>query len=386
MVEFTDRESVERWLEERPQRVAIALAYRAALRVAPEHLQFRDELDELSFSENARLSVLRAILISQVAAISRRKSEYLAKAARNAAHNAYVVKATVAAYSSATTATSDVAQASELSTYFIDFAEGPLELEAYISDATFLAGQDVTMAESRVASLLNKPVYLNEQKKNDRVLLQSLYNLAIPPRSQWSFWAGWFDNAWNGTSYYPSTLLEKIASIPNEHWEGSDAPEKIAAKIEAILGAHRLAEAINALEEQLITLAKQPIYLGNSDNHDGQHPLDDTVPIQREQLALLREKIATLKEELRKFDAPDETPDPRLIDLVAHQIWDIAKKIGFYCGQKIDIGLDAAVKTAAAAGATMGVATLTVGPTTTIETVQNVAKAAAQFAKALAGG
>ncbi len=47
MVEITDRKSLERWLEGKPQRVCVLIAARAALRVYPILLRHRVGGDEM---------------------------------------------------------------------------------------------------------------------------------------------------------------------------------------------------------------------------------------------------------------------------------------------------------------------------------------------------
>lgn len=239
--EITDRESLFAWLNALPrdtpeqeaeaQRIAVAIAHRAAMRLLP--LALRSFLSREARGEGLKPQyVFRQLLISGVAGI------LPTPATKQAAHAAALrpaggATANSAAYSAATAAFSPAEAAAHCAAY------AAADAAAYNT-----AGWSTVSGDCRALSIgeaLHRrslwPDAVNPISKQ----WQSAAKALVETGPEWIFWIDWYEKCLAGAPQDWEGLLTDIALIPSEDWE--KGPKHIARLIEAMQRARDAARA-----------------------------------------------------------------------------------------------------------------------------------------------
>ncbi len=259
IADIRDEESLRAWLEARPDATrrgeAVWIAHRCAMRVWPvyaETLRRRSRKDDLT-----RVPVLRACLISGVAAVSSTPEIQTAAAARASAADAAARAAAFTAAARAAASATDAAAIAARAT-------------AAAAAAARAAGRAAAALAAGV--LANTPLaFLNDWdavRRDCRLIEageplagQPLWHDAAVPTADfwppirdnllkrdpnWRFWTDWYDAALDPAAHrgHPAKLLEEIALKEKDFWQGSD--KKVNARIAGVVLDFGVAETINA--------------------------------------------------------------------------------------------------------------------------------------------
>ncbi len=246
IADIEDRESFEAWLREtdQPREACVALAHRAAMRVAPLYWA---EATPVSASRTlSALPVARASLTAFVAAVG--STQAVRDAARAAATHA--TDAATAAY--AATANS-AARAATAATCATDAATATVAATA----ATSISAIYATTATADAAAAGWESLREDCRRLDDpRALLgHPLWSGANPLagvwakvcegwfRAGWAFWIVWYEAALEGRPP-DRDLLSEIATQPSDFWDGNDPV--VNARIAALVDAKAATDAVTA--------------------------------------------------------------------------------------------------------------------------------------------
>lgn len=229
-VEITGRDDLEAWLQGRTQEVAVTIATRAALRVAPLFWDWRAQPSRKA--DMTDLVVCRRLLVSGVAA---KASTPEIRAAAAATATVGIAAATFADDSdAAATASATAVSAAAITTISAD----------YVAAATAAVGYGYGYNYGYGYGYGAVPTMLQEFSRDCTaieagadVLRTSLWAAGHPPEDfpdplphhawrergeGWAFWADWYQGYLDGAPLAPG-LLTEIALIEPEDWDRGDA-------------------------------------------------------------------------------------------------------------------------------------------------------------------
>lgn len=233
--EINDRESFERWLQQRPTATrddeAALLAIRIALRVVPAYAEWAFvQKGGLSL---ARVPIFRANLISVIAgASSNRMVRSAAVSASFAAGDAESGK------TKAARAAADAGFATDttMAKVYAEYASEHVSDWSYVrSDCRLIQNRD---------RLANSPIWHDAKEPFDHEWRRAKEAMAARDEG-WEFWIRWYEAARSGQSLNPD-MLHKIATQNEDDfafWNGSDA--EVNARIAEIVAEFEGADPVD---------------------------------------------------------------------------------------------------------------------------------------------
>ncbi|MEM0948868.1 MAG: hypothetical protein AAGK37_15820 [Pseudomonadota bacterium] len=341
MVEFSDKEDIERWLQDKPREVAIALAARSALRALPGIAQFDDET-----FRGLALPTLRAPLVSAVAAVGPSAEARIRDTAHSAAGRGKLRDADpalLAAHSAALSARSAAdpvrlaAHSAALSARSAA-AHSALSAEsaAYSAAGIDAGALDADQAVGGVFHTALWPADDGNWAWTD--FAQRLFDAFDADPTTWGFWARWYRGFLEGKPM-PWDLQEAVALIPDDAWDAG--PERVAERIREIEARFELKARIAELEVEVTTASGNRHGIGGNKPPE---PIGGPQPIAKE-LVVIWEPVQELKSQADS-DKPDVKRIGELLDALA-----AALKTGLaWCASKLDLAVDTTIKWGIPAG------------------------------------
>lgn len=296
-----DRKSLEVWLTSRPQADAIAIAYRAALRVAP--IWIANDTDS-PWRQQASSSALPAVRLLLTSGVARRypSPEIMAAARAARVDRASFAFSTAASFAAEAARAalfdyvvsvdfdaSDAAFAAEIAAKAANEAATQSAIASIWSavrvDAEALAtGQDLNGAPIWQA---DPPEWWTLLNKQSRALWET-----DPAPETWSFWLRWWDGALSGNQR-DWELQKQVALIPDDIW---------------LSGPAAVAEAIRQIELDFAISATP----NAEDIARDEHGLFYTLPVSTIRPALFRAAIEKVQDDLTEIRAA-----PRMANCLA---------------------------------------------------------------------
>ena len=344
---ITDEAKFEIWLDSQPQEVCATIAARAAARVLPfaTHSYMEDATGDL---KTIAFITARAIL-SSGAALKTPASETLL-AARSAcsaidlalssrsitnslsAGSTFGSPALFAAYSSASLASS----ARSSTNWAARAAKTPALIAAYAD------------TEHPVAELFLLPIWPESTWPDSmQAALEGQYDI-FADAPEYAFWREWYDGLLTGKPL-DWELQRRVAVIPDADWE--QGPEHIAERIEVIRAKYEVETRAAELEKLASEEVQRSQTRGIGDNNP---PETREAEHSNDPVTIIWASARDLREE-----AQAKTPDKGKVRQSIDTISKVLKACGLWAAKKLDLGIDAAMKVAGAAGATYGIAWLT---------------------------
>ena len=339
MVDFSNLESAEVWLDGQSVETRQLISSRAALRVLANICPTPSELED-----RLALTCLRATLTSAGRGAGRPADADWDSAANSAARSAAYSAANSTAISAANSAASSAARS------------------AANSDSNAAPPLSTTLATIAVWGDVDVPVDTLDNHNS------FLTFLAADPK--WAFWHGWYTAMWNGT-FEDWGLAFEVIKIADDVWEGDDAAQKVADEIARIKARLKLKAEIASLKEKLQTYEAIP-----TAGHNQGPPLND-ITERRKTIELVWPLVEELDEEIEK-----PSPDLAKLQALFAKLSEISLAVVKYCASKADKSVDVMVETGTKAILAVGAGEF-VGIN---EGIASIVKALAQFLKASAGG
>ena len=248
MVEITDRESLEKWLEGRDRADAVAIAARAALRVAPLTVLLLQK-DPDKWARDLISPSFRASSISWVAALgpthdigmaSDAAAAAYAASASDTAYASYAAAAAANAVDAATQAAAAAAANAAANAYAS--ANSYASANAYASASWANVSLDAAVLENgeRTSDLITRSLWSQAAPAPDRILesWQTLGTLLLERTDEdWSVWTDWYDARLAGGGHINSELETARVLIPGEMWE--QGPKVVNAEIRRLMAVHQ---------------------------------------------------------------------------------------------------------------------------------------------------
>jgi len=257
VTEIEDRDSLEAWLNARPeatrQQDAVTIAHRAAMRVLPLYLAWqstRSPQDDLT-----ALPVLRVSLISGVATLAStpeiRNADAFAAAADAFAARADAFAAAADAFAARAAAFAAAAAAARAAA-----AAAAARADAAADAAAFAARADADIVWQEIQhdagrlqagdSPMQAPLWHDPENNPLAQAWDDTVKSWTAADTDWSFWIRWYDSALNPTRHGAQNgpMLTEIATQDDAFWEGSDA--EVNERIAAIVQRHAIPASENA--------------------------------------------------------------------------------------------------------------------------------------------
>ncbi len=275
MATITDRESLRRWLKDRPQEICVLMAARAALRVYPTLLHYGigagEERQRMLLAANRALLTSAAAAIGPAAGLKDRNARAAARFAASATHAAtegIARPAARAAHASAYAAASSADAESFAASATAAAHAAANSATARAADARAAAGtySDISKDASQIddeggvrGNLLRSRLW-HSNAMPEKLAADWEAVLATPGvrSGQWRFWIDWYEGFLTGEPL-DWGLQREIALIPNEDWE--KGAEHVAEKIAKIELKFRTSVAPNFVrddEADVFRLGQEP--------------------------------------------------------------------------------------------------------------------------------
>jgi hypothetical protein len=224
ILEFRDRDALEKWLKTQPREVSVAIAARAALRVLPVAARELPAKDAGRFA--ALISAMfRATALARVAGKYPTRANELAADARAAADAARAAARAADAAARAADAAADAARAAARANELAADARAAAAAAraaaraaaadslwaALSSDARFLD------AGGAVAELADRPLW--PSGNSPVVDFWNQLKTALPPGEDWEAWTRWYDERLAGAPSRGEAYELVFATVPNEVWD-----------------------------------------------------------------------------------------------------------------------------------------------------------------------
>jgi hypothetical protein len=228
MAEIADRESLRAWLEDKPREVAVAIAARSALRVAPLLVIALDR-----HAERRRAALIlpafRALAVASLAAnwtrlatddaaaraATRAADAVDSDAARAAAHAAAAAFADAAAF--AVQAVANAARAAAgAAAHAASYADAARIWRAVSADCTLL--DEALGAEDTARRLWPEPLWSGREPPPPlSVAWQALKEHLLAAAEDWEVWTRWYEDRLDGRRGIEALDLAR-ATIPDDDW------------------------------------------------------------------------------------------------------------------------------------------------------------------------
>ncbi len=301
--EIIDRETLERWLKDRPQatrqRDAVWIAMRTAARVFPLYgrqspLYGRQSWNQRKAgatrsSDLTALPILRCLLTSWVATVSPNPEVRVAYAA---------ARADAAAAASAASYAGD-AYAARAAAYAAADADAAI-WEQIRTDAQAIEG-DRDASSVPLWSGATPDWFQSAAAVTRQVWAEG-------PPGTWDFWLRWWDGVLSGHRL-DRDFQTQVALIRDEFWQLG--PEKIATRICLLAQKKLIHEEIAALNRRIVDVLFDLDSLGR---HTGNNPPDDSISA-----TVLRQRLLAAKaalEDLEKELSLSEPEPERVLSLI----------------------------------------------------------------------
>ena len=257
LVEIRNSENLKRWLMNRPREDAVAIAARAALRVAPLLMTALDEDTEARRAAIV-LPVFRALAASWVAAVGPTQGAKVRKAAYAAATDAAATRTTDAAAHAAYAAThaahatTAVAHAYAATHAARAAAAADAAADAAARDATNAAAFAAVFTAAAWSAASVEAAALEKGQAPERVVAMPLWSEEMPVRMRitwaelqdhlnnanegWEVWTDWYEDRLHGRPFN-KPLEEARVLIPDEIWK--QGPKAVNAEIKRLIEEHK---------------------------------------------------------------------------------------------------------------------------------------------------
>jgi hypothetical protein len=252
--QFSNRRELQRWLSNKPQEWAVAIAARSALRAVPA-LADAFTLDALDFSvkqleRSLPLTVFRASAAAWVASAYPANfphhgvAERAADEAANAAPNNSARAAAAAAYAV-------VANAAERAAHATDYAA---QSAAKVTDETSIwdfAADDARILEHGVApqNLALHPLWPGGPPFWAREMWERLWHELLNSNSDWEAWFKWYEARLNGGPANPTLEVLRVV-IADEFWH--EGPRGVNSRLmQEVEPVYDDAQAVDSIPPQV---------------------------------------------------------------------------------------------------------------------------------------
>ncbi|WP_296641497.1 hypothetical protein [Roseinatronobacter sp.] len=377
--EIKDANSLQAWLESLPQgteaeretarRWAVTIAHRAAMRVLPVY--WKASIGRRARYQNYNtIAVLRCNLLSELLGgnLDRRIVPVALDASRSATKAHRAGSAARATLNSAVVSISD---RTVLSYAVRDSVKLASRRERFLWNAL---NQDITVAdlvfeqENLAADLRSLDLWhVNNSENRETAAWNSGKSKILAQGEGWRFWVEWYENALYGRPQ-DYALLTKIALIDPADWDkGAD---HVNALIQRIVEQHTLARDARALKAEISQLKERLQSVEHRSHNNPPEMVDETVAAQKEVTIIW----AALEEAAQELEKPD--PDPTVLARIGAFLETASVTIAKYCGALADLAVKTSVRTAAATGTAMALASQS-------EHLRAFGEALLQFAKSL---
>ena len=291
--DFSDRDAVEAWLRGQPREVAITLAARAALRLLPVLIATQENPEKLDDRfQNYFKYALWATTRNGLPDLS-----YL-----------------------------NLLQSIDIDFYSpsdffenTDFYSGP-ELLELMATATHSELSDL-LSGKNARDVLEVPLWYRHPGKipaRREAQWSRLRAHLLDANEHWDFWIDWYERHLHGRPH-DWDLLERIALIPDEHWQRGPAHvNSLIAQMVRLEGSNPKAAARDSITKALATLDRHGI-----GGNDPPEPITDGPT--REEFEALKAALETLQRELAKNSEPDRETIERNAEVVRGfwlKVWD----------------------------------------------------------------
>lgn len=352
LVEITDYDSAEAWLETQDHQTRVWFATRCALRAFPTvGLAFRYT------TETVTLSLLRSMLISGSASTCLRKDlAKLRKAAASANASGQTVVSSIAtsthargaadAYSSvgaaANSAVSAVASVSDSNLAYVaaKSAAGSVYSDEFPDDSSihFSAMQRDTENKMLWPGLWHSVAVPNRIPTSWAIV--SFLNKADP--KNWDFWREWYEGILNGTPLPWDLTFEIATTLTDEDWEAGAA--HVADRIREVRARFDVAAAIQDLRETKTQFSEATEQAGIG--HNNPPELIDAKPL-IQKVEIVWAALDDLETEA-KSDQPDIDKAENALKEIRRWLIECCR----YVGRKLDLAIDTTIKWAIPASGT----------------------------------
>lgn len=363
--DIMDRASLKEWLDFQSHEVAVAIAHRAGMRVAPSFWFMASRGN--GEPDLSVLATTRSLLTSGVAAT------YPTPEVRAAAGTASSVDAASAdaAADAAVFAATAAARAAAASSAGVGAAADTAAFAATAAAARAFATRDVaaraaadTAAWDAVrydASILDavetgraifahplRPEAIN-QLEDDWRAVRVAWQAAAP---NWQFWIDWYEAALEGRPLRGDwdrhwDLLSEIALIPDVDWTAG--PDRVNARIAELAAKHRLREEVDELRAKNARLRQRDVGATPEHRaHNNPPELIEARAVREVEIAALRAHVAVeaIANELRL-----SKPEPEKLEQSAIQLSDALGSVLKWLGSKGDRAVDKLIDWGVPAGA-----------------------------------
>jgi hypothetical protein len=245
--DFSDRATGEAWLQTQPREVGIALAARAALRVAPLAMQGRFGR-EAGLRAAVVMPVLRATAAALFAAqrfnsVSgfRAAAAAAADAAGEASHDAYATSPSAAAARTVAAAAA-AARAASAEVSGVSAANFILAAATFAADApNFTAASSASAAvaafttDARLTSTAPRPLWPDQIPRGELAAWTDAREALLATDEGWEVWTDWYEARLRGVPC-DLALEEARVLIPDEIWD--QGPRAVNAEIRRLIAEH----------------------------------------------------------------------------------------------------------------------------------------------------
>ena len=299
MVEFRDRESLKKWLEGRDRADAVAIAARAALRVAPLTVHLSQQ-DPDKWAKDLISQSFRASSISWVAAVG--PTHDIGMAAN--ALSEFSSGAPIAAIAIATNAATDDAfsafSASASAAAAFSTAAASTAKAATVTASWANVSLDAGALENgeRASDLITRPLWSQTAPAPDRILedWQTLRTLLLERTDEdWGVWTDWYDARLAGGGYINSELETARVLIPDKMWK--QGPKVVNAEIRRLMAVHQppRADQEGAVSPQTTVTDDGRLDVQPNPTYDAPKASDELRTLPARQRAIIRALLAEVK-------------------------------------------------------------------------------------------
>ena len=355
--DIVDRESLEAWLKDKPQKASQIIVHRSAMRVLLEYWHFTITSQWAEEGGISILPVLRANLTSEIVAYraSGEIPRKLKSAASESGNNAQSVGKfadslmekfshpdNAFSYSNFLFSSEHGASSAEFAVNSVLATRPFMKMYAANSDPIYndiwkQLRSDISNFNPRFSQ--NKAALWLPGRNPFSERWLKIKRLCANASIDWSFWIKWYEAALNGEPL-DYKMLEQIALIPSDDWE--QGPAHVNAIISKIETEFELKVKISDLEGKLLQISSSGRGIG-----DNQGPPMADEPVAKE-LMVIWEPLQELKDEIE-----EKHPNRERLLAIARKIGDLSAAIFKWAAGLANFALKTYIGVAAAKLATV---------------------------------